>query len=143
MTANQFWLFMSPVDATNLFFSELAREPEMAALVSAFVHDLPGRLDAMNQVAEAGDWQELSCLAHQLKGAAGSYGFPQLALAAAGVEESARDGRPAQDIAVALERLGAACAQTRAGIPLSSSERSHSTAVDVTVDGLRIIYRRS
>jgi HPt (histidine-containing phosphotransfer) domain-containing protein len=106
-------------DQAELFFSDLAFEPEMAELVKRFVQILPIRIAAMQQMASAENWDELGRLAHQFKGAAGSYGFPQLASAAEYVEQSARDRRSASDVSIALDRLGAVCSNTRAGIPLS------------------------
>ena len=39
---------------------------------------LPGRMEEIREAFEKLDWQQLSLLAHRLKGASGSYGYPDL-----------------------------------------------------------------
>ena len=104
-------------DGANLYFSELAREPDMAELVELFVQELPSRLAALQRAANAHDWPEVGRLAHQLKGASGSHGFPHLASAAASVEWTSRDRGLENEAGDALYRLANLCEQTRAGTP--------------------------
>ncbi|MEZ4407848.1 MAG: ATP-binding protein [Polyangiales bacterium] len=76
--------------------SEFADDPDMADLVVTFATELPSRADAMRAALAAGDHDALRTLAHQLKGAAGGYGYPELTDAAAALEDAARrDDRPA------------------------------------------------
>lgn len=56
-------------------YSTLADDPEMAELVEMFVDEVPEKLERLETLLSAEDWDELKRLAHQLKGAAGGYGF--------------------------------------------------------------------
>lgn len=56
-------------------YSTLADDPEMAELVEMFVDEAPEKLERLETLLAAEDWDELKRLAHQLKGAAGGYGF--------------------------------------------------------------------
>jgi HPt (histidine-containing phosphotransfer) domain-containing protein len=98
------------------YFSGLASDPELADLVALFVTELPARLDEMRAAHGRGQWELLRGLAHQLKGAGGSYGFPQLTSAAAELECAARD-RDAGRMVAALQSLTEVASRVRGGIP--------------------------
>ena len=72
--------------------SELADDPDMIELIQAFVGDLPGRLAAVEKTLAEQTLEDLARLAHQLKGAAGGYGFPQISDAASRLESSVKAG---------------------------------------------------
>ena len=59
----------------NPLFSDLAGDEDMLDLLESFVSQLPNRASAMTAAFESGDVAQAKVLAHQLKGAAGSYGF--------------------------------------------------------------------
>ena len=63
-------------------------DPDMAELVRSFVADLARRVETLDQLLAEGNLQELQRLAHQLKGAGGGYGFPQITEVAACLEQS-------------------------------------------------------
>jgi histidine phosphotransfer protein HptB len=109
---------------TVLYFSELGSDPEMGQLVELFVQELPSRLTTIQRAASDHDWQDVGRFAHQLKGAGGSHGFPELASAAASVERAARGGGLEAEVTAALKRLAFTCAQTRAGTPCRPGGRS-------------------
>ena len=86
----------------------------MREIVERFVAGLPERLQAIKAAADAQDLPLLQRLAHQLKGAAGGYGFPSVTDAAAEVERCIVDhAEPARNRA-ALGELLALCARARA-----------------------------
>jgi HPt (histidine-containing phosphotransfer) domain-containing protein len=64
----------------------------------------------MSLAAQAGRREELQRLAHRLKGAGGSYGYPELTEAARGLEVAARAG----DVEAAGIALGRLIAMSRA-----------------------------
>src|SRR5438876_9780370 len=111
-------------EGARLCLSELACEQDMAEIVELFVQELPNRLAALRQAASTANWHEVGRLAHQLKGASGSHGFPHLAAAAAEVERAACIGGLEAEITVALDRLAANCAPTRAGSPPAAISHS-------------------
>ena len=59
-------------------YSSLGADPDLAELVAMFVDEIAGRVGRMRDCLDAGDTDGLRRAAHQLKGAAGSYGFFQL-----------------------------------------------------------------
>jgi HPt (histidine-containing phosphotransfer) domain-containing protein len=101
--------------STECYFSPLADEPDLAELVSMFVSDLPDRVAELRRYAGYEDWSEVRRLAHQLKGAGGSYGFPHLSRACEHVETAAKRSDVACAIGPALDSLAAACAAARPG----------------------------
>ncbi len=58
--------------------SEFDDDPALVEVIDQFVADLPGRVEQMRAALANGYFQELGRLAHQLKGAGGSYGYPIL-----------------------------------------------------------------
>ena len=86
-------------------------DPDMLEIVREFVTELPGRVAALEARLEAGDLPGLETLAHQLKGAGGGYGFPQLTDAAASLEQSLKEGA---DVCVVKDRLVTLCDLLRA-----------------------------
>lgn len=70
--------------------STFAHDPEMVELIQEFVAELPKRLDAIQKAYRDGAAQDLKRLAHQLRGSAGGYGFPDVSDAAATVEDRLR-----------------------------------------------------
>ncbi len=61
-------------------------DPDMIELVEAFVADLPARIDSIIAAVSAQSITDVGRLTHQLKGAAGGYGFPTLGEAARKIE---------------------------------------------------------
>jgi HPt (histidine-containing phosphotransfer) domain-containing protein len=66
-------------------------DDEMRALIADFISGLPERLSKINQTAQLNDWAALAAAAHKLKGSAGMYGFPELALSASELEKAAKN----------------------------------------------------
>ena len=93
----------------TLLFSELAGDPELDQLVTEFVAALAERVSALEQVLAAGNLARAATLAHQLKGAAGSYGFPLITEAALRVERIAKEGRNVGALRDAVTDLAQLC----------------------------------
>ena len=98
-------------------FSSLGADPDLSELVEMFVEEMPDRIATLRQQGEAKDWEELRRTAHQIKGAAGSYGFDQVTPVAATLEASCREVRAEQEICDDLDRLVSLCERLRAGEP--------------------------
>ncbi|MBW8884190.1 MAG: Hpt domain-containing protein [Planctomycetia bacterium] len=94
--------------------STLTSDPDMAELLAMFVSELPERLVDIRQAAQGHNWQEVRRLAHQLRGAGGSYGFPLLTTAAGQVETIARDKVNIGELRAALDQLTAVSQRLRA-----------------------------
>lgn len=95
-------------------YSGLANDADMRELVELFVQELPGRIGALRLAADNLDLREVSRLAHQLKGAGGSHGFPHITVAAAAVERAAASGQ-VDPLVDAVNLLGGICDRARSG----------------------------
>ncbi|NUQ64204.1 MAG: Hpt domain-containing protein [Pirellulales bacterium] len=92
-------------------YSTLANDPDLAELVVFFVDEMPGRIACLLEKLAQEDWDGLRRLAHQLKGAAGGYGFETITEAAADVESAIRESRPEDEIRRYLEELVELCSR--------------------------------
>jgi HPt (histidine-containing phosphotransfer) domain-containing protein len=93
----------------------LEHEPDMRDLVVEFVNELPARVDQMRVAYENLDWERLTRLAHQLKGAGGSYGYPQISGLAAEMEAQFRQ-HDAEDFPTWMQALTRLCEAARRGL---------------------------
>lgn len=67
--------------------SRFADDREMGEVIRFFIDDLQWRVNELGGAFDAGDWKRLSMSAHELKGAAGGYGFPEITEAAGALEK--------------------------------------------------------
>lgn len=100
----------------SVLYSELRDDPDYTDLVDEFVAGLPAKVTRLEQAFNTGGLLELARLAHQIKGAAGGYGYPSISEAARHVEQYARarvtaDGTfdPGVDLTDAVELLLTQC----------------------------------
>jgi HPt (histidine-containing phosphotransfer) domain-containing protein len=66
----------------------LVDDPDVFDLVEEFVEGLSRRLNDFRRAFEQLDWESLARLAHQLKGAGGSYGYADLSRLAKTMEDA-------------------------------------------------------
>ena len=98
-------------------YSRLAGDPDLREIVDLFVEEMPERVATLLDQLQRQDWEGLRRTAHQLKGAAGSYGFDAISPCAGKVESAIRDGEPEQRIRATVEELVDLCNRTRCGLP--------------------------
>ena len=98
-------------------YSSLGSDPDLGEIVTMFVDEMPGRIATIEAQAAAGDWDELRRTAHQLKGAAGSYGFDAISPVAAAVEAAIRLASSPEEIRDRVEILVGMCRRATAGAP--------------------------
>jgi HPt (histidine-containing phosphotransfer) domain-containing protein len=94
-------------------------------ILPRFVQRLPSQLDALCETAEEGRLEGVQRLAHRLKGAGGSYGYPTLSEAAKSLEVAAQT----LDIGAATAALAAVkdvCAAIRTGWTARTAEAGQS-----------------
>ena len=102
---------------TEPLFSPLAADPDLSELVEMYVDEMPDRIAALQEMLVSDNWEELRRLAHQMKGAAGSYGFDDITPIAAQLESAVRNGDTEEAITQAVEELIRICQRVRAGTP--------------------------
>ncbi|HEY3245363.1 MAG TPA: ATP-binding protein [Phycisphaerae bacterium] len=108
-------------DTAPPLFSEFANDADMAEIIEQFINELPARIAALQSAVQERDLQTLRSLAHQLKGAAGGYGFAPITAAAKELEQAARDARDIEILQDRIDELVNVCRRARA--------RSAETAV--------------
>lgn len=103
----------------NRIISTLADDPEMADIVELFTDELPKRIESLESAFRSREWDTVRTLAHQLKGAAPSYGFESIGVAAALVESLVKSDPDAEQISDEVEDLISLCrrATTDGGRP--------------------------
>jgi HPt (histidine-containing phosphotransfer) domain-containing protein len=100
----------------DILRSALLREdPGLADIVEEFVAGLPGRIAELRTAHASHDWQHLKTLAHRLKGAGGSYGYPQISALGAAMECAIRT-RHVEEFAHCAQQLERLAAAARAGL---------------------------
>lgn len=89
--------------------STYADEPEMRELARMFVDELPARLEQITRALDAHQISDLTRLAHQLKGAAGGYGFMPITEKAREVETLARSEQDKDGLIAQVDQLVELC----------------------------------
>ncbi len=89
--------------------SETLDDGTMSELLDAFIKELSHRAGKITDARQSGDFEALKHFSHQLKGAAGVYGFPQIAQAANRVYQCVEDGSDAGQLQSAVDELVKLC----------------------------------
>jgi HPt (histidine-containing phosphotransfer) domain-containing protein len=100
----------------------------LGELVGTFVQEMPDRINVLETQAKSRNWKQLAETAHQIKGAAGSYGFKAITPYAARLENAARDGRQEEQILSALDELLTLCHRVRSGKPQANETPLNAAA---------------
>jgi len=77
------------VNQEKIYSEVLQGAPFLKKVVEAFVHSMSDRLNELEKALKDGRFQELSVLAHRLKGAGGTHGYPAVTAAARSLQEAA------------------------------------------------------
>jgi len=104
-------------DQAQYVYSEFGTDEDMGFLVDMFVEEMPDRVQSILDALEAEDWDALKRVAHQLKGAGGSYGFNQITPVAAVLENRCVANEPEELILQSADELVGLCRNVRAGGP--------------------------
>ncbi|OHB85061.1 MAG: hypothetical protein A2V98_25680 [Planctomycetes bacterium RBG_16_64_12] len=94
--------------------SLLGEDPELRDIVELFVEEMAERISSLLDGLNGSDWEGLRRRAHQLKGAAGSYGFPPITDSASRLEEAIRKSHPEGEIRRLVEELVDLCGRAQA-----------------------------
>ncbi len=106
-----------PVKPEEILKSTLADDSALIELIGEFVAKLPERANDIQRIRADGDFEELARMAHQMAGAAGSYGYPTLTDAARTLELMLRKGSPdALALKEACDVLARLCRMAWAGM---------------------------
>ena len=106
----------SPAADCEPLLSDFADDADMMEIIEPFVSGLDERAATMQKALASSDYEALSCVAHQLKGAAGGYGYPSISDAAKVVELGAKSREPASSLETPVARVVSLCAGARVGL---------------------------
>jgi HPt (histidine-containing phosphotransfer) domain-containing protein len=76
----------TPAPNSTAIRSNLLHDADMTELIEMFVQEMPARITGLTETLARSEYTDLKRIAHQLKGACGGYGFPDVGAAAARVE---------------------------------------------------------
>jgi HPt (histidine-containing phosphotransfer) domain-containing protein len=103
------------MDTTDVYSTE-ADDPDLIEMIELFVGEMPDRIATLEAHARNRDWLKLAQATHQLKGAAGSYGFDILTPYAAKLLTEANEAKQEDRILAALDDLANLCRRMRSGV---------------------------
>ena len=102
--------------AEEAIYSTFGDDPDLGELVEMFVDEMSDRVDTLLKYSTEEDWEALQRTAHQIKGAAGSYGFAQITTLAGRLEEVLRSSEPEDTMKASLDDLVSLCRRIRSGV---------------------------
>lgn len=104
-----------PSRAAKLVSQLLLEDGDLRDIIEEFVAGLDVRIHEIQQAHDRLDWEQLTTLAHRLKGAAGSYGYPDISRLCAEMEQRFRS-HAADDFARWMSELNHMTAAARQGL---------------------------
>jgi histidine phosphotransfer protein HptB len=104
-----------PSRAAKLVSQLLLEDGDLRDIVEDFVAGMDTRLRELQEAHERLDWEQLTTFAHRLKGAAGSYGYPDISRLCAEMEQRFRS-HEAEDFRRWMAELGGLTAAAREGL---------------------------
>ena len=90
----------------------------MSKLRREFIARLEGDATRLERASTNSEWQEMTAIAHQLVGAAGLFGWPEISALASDLEGALIEGRPEEDRSRRLKALTKAIGEAVDGAQL-------------------------
>ncbi len=103
--------------STTAIYSCFGDDPVLGELVEQYVSEMPDRIATLEEAFASGDLEAVRRTAHQMKGAAGSYGFDVITDYARTLEFAAKEGQDLEAVERSLRNLISLCRCVRAGAP--------------------------
>ena len=102
-------------------YSEIADDPDIAEILVQFVGGLADSARRIERAAAANEPEILVRVVHQVKGAAGGFGFPSITRQAAVVEDGLRGGASLLELTPAIAALVRLCMAARVAEPVQQA----------------------
>ena len=93
-------------------YSEFAGDEEIGEIIILYAEEMPDRAARLQAELDAENWDRLQELSHQIKGSAGSHGFPMVSRAAAHLNNLIKNDGFREQIVEAAEKLIDMCLRT-------------------------------
>lgn len=100
---------------TAYVYSDLGDDPDLGELVELFAAEMPERVENLLRLFRETNRPELCRAVHQIKGAAGSYGFHAVTPLAARLEQSLKNDESEVKLQEELSALLDLCRRIRGG----------------------------
>jgi len=100
----------------SVLCSALADDADFLEVLRAFVDELPDRVAAIESALADQQVEQVARLAHQLKGAGGGYGYPEISEAARNLEQHAAVDADVEQARQDLDDLGQLCRAAARGL---------------------------
>jgi PAS domain S-box-containing protein len=123
----------SEVAAVEPLISDFADDPDMLEIIEMFIDGLHERIESIQAAFNDRIFTTVSGIAHQLKGAAGGYGYPTLSELGFEVEQLAEQNAPDQQIEEALTLLIEQCHRAIVGVHGSDSVTTATSSPESVV----------
>ncbi|MDP1564552.1 MAG: ATP-binding protein [Pirellulaceae bacterium] len=104
--------------------STFSDDPDMGMVIFEFVESLPDRMTTAVKFLQEQNYAELRRLVHQLKGAGGGYGFPQITEIADRVERQIANADPSAEIMDGIKELGEIISSIDCKVDLTETQRA-------------------
>ncbi len=114
-----------PLGQSGGIASQFVDDPQLASILPGFVERLPQQVEALCKAMEEERLEDAERLAHRIKGAGGSYGYPTLSEVARSLELAAK-ARDTGGAAAALAEVKEVCAAIQAGWTRQPAEAGQS-----------------
>ncbi|MDA0282606.1 MAG: ATP-binding protein [Planctomycetota bacterium] len=126
--------------------SDFADDADMCEIIEMFIDGLEERLETIRKAFDDRNFTTVSGIAHQLKGAAGGYGYPTLSELAFDVEQKAKTNQPEDQIQASLMILVEQCKRAIFGVRGAIGDPvavvpTETTSIEVQRQVLESIHR--
>lgn len=112
----------SHLTSVEPLISDFADDPDMCEIIELFIDGLKERTESIQKAFDDRNFTTVSGIAHQLKGAAGGYGYPTLSELAFDVEQLAKQNAAVNQIEDSLTLLIEQCHRAIVGVHGSEAE---------------------
>ena len=129
---NQTSVSQKPPTSVEPLISDFADDPDMVEIIEMFIDGLSDRIESITTAFGNRNFTTVSVIAHQLKGAAGGYGYPSLSELAFEVEHLAKQNADEAQIEEILDLLIGQCRSAIVGVRGSESLSQTTKSVDAT-----------
>lgn len=101
---------------SDVLISQMADDEDFLPLLEMFVDELDDRIAAIRTQFDQSQGDRVRELAHQLKGAGGGYGYPQITEAAKALEDVLKADGPVAEVKAKIDQLDQVCQAAKRGM---------------------------
>lgn len=92
-------------ESVQVLYSTFKDDPIMSDLIDDYLSALSSQIEEIQRVISDTDYERLKVISHQVKGAAGGYGYPTISTEAAKLESLSKQGATKEELIASAEEL--------------------------------------